>query len=365
MKTTKIFIEELLNVFGNKYDYSKIEYINSKTKVCVICPKHGEFYATPHNLLKKRGCPKCVGKYKTTEDFIKQSQKIHNNKYDYSKTEYKNANDKIIIICPKHGEFTMSPNKHLMGCGCPKCVGKYKTTEDFIKQLQNIFGDKYDYSKVKYVNAKTKVCVICPKHGEFYTTPSNLLKKSGCPKCTNKKMFNGDDFIKLAQNVHNNKYDYSKVKYINANTKVCIICPTHGEFWQRPVDHIKKQYGCQLCNESKLENEIETVLNAYHIIFERQKRFKWLGKQSLDFYLPQYNIAIECQGLQHFRPIDFFGGIKGFQKIIENDQRKWNLTQYNGLQLLYYTNLKKKPSNYFGKIYNDSILLIENILTST
>jgi hypothetical protein len=363
MKSTEIFIKEMISIFGDKYDYSKIKYINNKTKVCIICPIHGEFYATPHNLLKKKGCPKCVGKNKTTEDFIKECKKIHGDKYDYSKVIYKKACEKIIIICPIHGEFLITPNKHLSKCGCPKCVGKNKTTEDFIIELQTIFGNKYDYSKVEYVNAKTKVCIICPIHGEFYAIPSNLLKKSGCPKCTNKKIFDSDDFISYSTKIHGDKYDYSKVEYVNAKTKVCIICPEHGEFWQRPNDHINKRYGCPLCNESKLEHEIEQMLLKQKINFERQKRFDWLGKQSLDFYLPQYNIAIECQGSQHFKPIDFFNGVEGYITLLKNDKKKYMLTKKHNVKLLYYNNSKKNPIDYFDKIYTNLDDLLHEIIS--
>ena len=124
-------------------------------------------------------------------------------------------------------------------------------------------------------------------------------------------------------------------------TKVCIICPIHGEFWQKPNYHLSG-YGCKQCNESHLEKEINDFLIENNIIFEREKRFKWLGLQSLDFYLPEYNIAIECQGIQHFEPIDFFGGIKEFEKTIKRDINKKQLCNKNNIKLIYYTNIENK-----------------------
>lgn len=217
---------------------------------------------------------------------------------------------------------------------------KYKINqEEFIQQAKEIHGDKYDYSKVQYVNKTTKVCIICPIHGEFWQTPKQHLQGQGCPFCSN-NISSKDFFIYKANITHNNKYDYSKVEYINCSTKVCIICPEHGEFWQYPNSHVRGD-GCPYCNESHLERDINTFLNENNIIFERQKKFDWLGRQSLDFYLPQYNCAIECQGEQHFKPIDFFGGKKTFQKQLERDSRKYELCKLNGIKVLYYTDNNK------------------------
>ena len=114
-----------------------------------------------------------------------------------------------------------------------------------------------------------------------------------------------EEFIKRAREVHGDKYDYSKVEYVNSRTKICIICPKHGEFWQLPTGHLDG-YGCPFCNERNLEKETREFLTKQNINFEFQKHFDWLGRQSLDFYLPDYNIAIECQGSQHFEPNEFF-----------------------------------------------------------
>lgn len=96
-----------------------------------------------------------------------------------------NANTKVCIICPKHGEFWQTPSGHLSGKGCPKCYkeSRSSTTEEFINKAREIHGNKYDYSKVNYVNAYTKVCIICPKHGEFWQIPANHLNGHGCPNC--------------------------------------------------------------------------------------------------------------------------------------------------------------------------------------
>ena len=120
----------------------------------------------------------------TKDDFITRAIAVHGNKYDYSKVEYINSATKVCIICPEHGEFWQTPNCHLSGNGCPKCAGNLKhSKDDFIKRSIAVNGNKYDYSKVEYINSKTKVCIICPEHGEFWQTPDSHYTGQGCPKC--------------------------------------------------------------------------------------------------------------------------------------------------------------------------------------
>ena len=120
-------------------------------------------------------------------------------------------------------------------------------TNIFIERAQKIHGNKYDYSKVNYVKSSEKVCIICPEHGEFWQKPnSHISSKQGCPKCGKTGKLTQEEFIKRARYIHNDKYDYSKVEYVNSQTKVCIICPEHGEFWQTPNSHLSG-IGCKKC----------------------------------------------------------------------------------------------------------------------
>ena len=291
----------------------------------------------------------------TTEEFIAKAKKIHIEKYDYSKVEYVNSTTKVCIICPKHGEFWQTPAMHLYGEGCPKCKGDKngnrhrKTLGNFIEAAKKIHTGKYDYSKVEYINTNTKVCIICPEHGEFWQTPHRHLAGDGCPICRPNKKLTTEEFIKKSRLVHGNKYDYTKSEYVNSRTKVEIICPKHGEFWQTPHSHICGD-GCPICRMSHLENEIKMMLDENNIAYEYQKHFKWLGKQSLDFYIPSKNIAIECQGSQHFVPYNFFGGDKNLNETIKRDLKKKNLCETNGVELLYYGKHK-------GCIKNKKIIL--------
>ena len=255
------FIYEANIKHNNKYDYSKIDYINKTTKVCIICPIHGEFFMTPHNHILGQGCPKCSGRGLTKEEVIEKANLVHDNKYDYSKVKYIDYETPVTIICPIHGEFQQSPNSHLHSYGCPKCghkninADRKLTTEEFIKKAKEVHGDKYDYSKVEYKNNKTPVTIICPIHGEFRQRPANHLNGNGCKKCAvEESRLSKEIFITCSRLIHGYKYDYSKVRYVDSATKICIICPKHGEFWQLPTDHLDG-HGCPCCNERKLEKK--------------------------------------------------------------------------------------------------------------
>ena len=212
-----------------------------------------------------------MGKFLTTEQFIEKARKIHGDKYNYSKVEYKRSIEKVCIVCPIHGEFWQTPNMHLCGCGCKKCatlITKEKesyTKEEFIEKARKIHGDKYDYSKVEYNGCFNKVCIICPIHGEFWQSPANHLSGKGCKKCAQVMLWDKrgrnttETIIKQFKEIHGDKYDYSKVEYKSMRDKVCIICHEkdkngveHGEFWQTPEKHIKRGQGCPKCGKKLL-----------------------------------------------------------------------------------------------------------------
>lgn len=189
--TTEQFIVKAKVTHGDKYEYTKVNYINNKTNVIIKCKIHGEFNQTPNSHLKGWGCNKCstIARYSSLEEFIHKSNKVHNNYYDYSKSKYVSAKDKITIICPIHGSFEQSVNDHLCGKGCIKCGiiktsdSKNYTTEAFVEKANQMHNNKYDYTKTVYINSTTKVKIICPKHGDFNQVPAEHLQGKGCPSC--------------------------------------------------------------------------------------------------------------------------------------------------------------------------------------
>lgn len=302
------FIEKSQKTHGNKYDYSKVEYINSETKVCIICPEHGEFWQTPAAHVRGRSCPKCANnsrgnKTVTIESLIKKFNLTHNGKYSYEKTDYVNANTKICVTCPIHGDFYILPFNHLRGQGCPKCKGRNLTQDELIYKFKEVHGDKYDYSKVNFSKIKEKVCIICPTHGEFWKTPQKHLSGQGCPKCgiekrTSESVLPLDTYIKRANNTHNNKYDYSSVNFTSLHDKIKIKCPLHGYFEQNAYDHLKG-HGCPVCGQqlSLGENEISNLIKEYGFNIQTRNR-NLISPYELYIYIPEKNIAIEYNGLR-------------------------------------------------------------------
>lgn len=235
---------------------------------------------------------------------------MHGEKYNYDLVNYKGNKTKVKILCIEHNVFEQSPKSHLHGSGCTKYgLLKIKTSrylkEDIIKMTKEAHDDKYDYSKFEFINMSTKTIVICPKHGEYEIEPIIQLNH-GCKKCyydiignNNRKSF--DNFLQKANKKHNNFYDYSKVNYIDSSTKIEIICPKHGSFWQVPSLHYCGN-GCPICKMSKGEREIEIFLINHNIKYTKQFIFndcRLKNPLSFDFYLSDYNICIEFDGRQH------------------------------------------------------------------
>ena len=377
--TTKEFIQRAKKGHGDKYDYSKVNYINSRTKVCIICPEHGEFWQTPNQHLKGSGCKKCdiINRSKklslNQEEIIRRCKQVHGDKYDYSKVEYINLQTKVCIICPIHGEFWQTPTAHIsLKEGCPKCNSKeHYNNITFIEKAHKIHGDKYDYSKVNYINAFNKICIICPEHGEFWQTAHSHLEGYGCKKCAEKErsqkyLLQQEEIIRRCKQVHGDKYDYSKVEYKGHKYKICIICPEHGEFWQSVLAHVTLKHGCPKCRQSKLELLIQNILEEKNINYMVQYTNKWLKNNNtnynlhLDFYLPDYNIAIECQGEQHFKMVEHFGGEEGFIKRKERDAIKFEKCKEHNINLLYLVPLQYRKNEIYKNFYKDkNILSIE------
>lgn len=247
----------------------------------------------------------------TREIFIEEAIKIHGDKYDYSKVVYIDIDTKVCIICPEHGEFWQSPYSHIRkGHGCQKCankkIGEKRThsREFIINQLSYAHNNFYDYSKFNYVNDKTKGEIICPVHGSFWQTPNNHKKGHGCSKCGNDKRVldkreeNINKFLKEANLKHNNIYEYKDIDkhYVNANTKIPIICKKHGEFWQEPSSH-KSGSGCPKCDIKVSKPEIEVGNFVRDMGFEIKCNLRnIIPPLELDIFIPSLNKAIEFNG---------------------------------------------------------------------
>jgi hypothetical protein len=358
----EIFINKAILKHNNKYDYSIVNYINSYTKVIIICPIHGSFLQIPNNHLRGSGCIDCgvINSHNKQKDcnFIDDFINANNDKYDYSLVNYIDNKTKISVICKEHGTFEITPFNHKNGIGCKKC-GIIARTEkrrknNWLPDIVKLHGDKYDYSKSKYINSKTKIEIICRNHGSFFMKPGNHLRGQICYKCAF-DVYDTTTFIDKSNIIFNSLYDYTNVKYINNKKKVEIICKNHDSFFISPTNHLQGQ-GCPKCNLSKGELKVSKYLESNLIKYEIQKKFNNCfsnkkKKLPFDFYLPEKNICIEYDGEQHFRPIDYFGGIDTFNKQKFNDSIKDKYCLDNDIRLI------RIPFNRYNDI--EDILLSE------
>ena len=292
---------------------------------------------------------------KSEENFFQKARKIHGNKYDYSKVNYKNSKTPIAIVCPKHGEFNQTPCAHLKGTGCPKCgIEKNKSkllsnTDEFVEKAKKIHDNKYDYSKVNYKSATAVVTIVCPKHGEFNQTPHAHLKGSGCPKCGKENSvaktieFYGKStrlFIEEARKIHGDHYDYSMVEYKNTYMKVKIKCNVCNlVFEQKPSKHVNSKQGCPRCRSSHYERLIENFLIKKGIKYEREKTFDDLlsergNKLRFDFYLPDFNTCVEYDGNQHHKHVEWMMSKESFELLKKHDAIKNEYCKMHGIKLI-------------------------------
>lgn len=258
--TTKSFITAAQKVHPH-YDYSKTVYISALEPVSVICPKHGKFEQLPYVHLRHE-CRKC-GREKgaalhfTGQDkFIAKAKRIHPD-YDYSDTIFNGMKNEVSVRCPKHGEFSQIAYIHIKQSGCPVCGREKLATslsfslDEFIAKANEVHSNRYSYVGNTYKNQRSVMIITCPDHGKFQQRAAGHLMGSGCPTCAGNERYGLEGFISRAKEIHNTAYDYSKVVYVNAETQVVIGCKLHGEFKQKPGEHLTGR-GCAKCGRKRL-----------------------------------------------------------------------------------------------------------------
>ena len=236
-------------------------------------------------------------------------------------------------------------------------MAKKFTEYDFIKNANIVHNNFYDYSLVVYINSRTKIKIICPIHGIFEQIPNNHLSNQGCPECAN-IIYNNKiikNFIKSVNKIHNNFYDYSLLNYINNRFKVKIICPIHGIFEQIPSSHMNG-IGCSVCQDSKGEKLIKEILNNNKIEFINQKKFdgcKYKRNLKFDFYLPKYNTCIEYDGEQHYTTYRFEKNTDRLKIRQLRDKIKTEYCMNNNIQLIrinYNENIEDRLNDLINHI---------------
>lgn len=328
--TKQEFLDRAREKHGYKYQYPSLrEKILSSDTIDIIY--NGILYkqkVVKHILLGR--CPEKNTPTKTTEQFIREAKEIWGNKYDYSLAKYNGALKPIKIIYDGI-IFEQTAISHL------KCAPELNMNKDyFIKKSKDKWGDKYDYSLVDYENCKSKVKIIYNKTGEiFEQTPANhLIYYPENIKLSVRKTT--EQFIKEANEVHDFKFSYDKTEYIRNQVKVIITCPIHGDFLQNPLSHIQGN-GCPNCNESRGEKSIAKYLDDNQISYYRQHKFmdcKNVFQLPFDFYIPIARTTIEFDGKQHYEPISYFGGSEAYERLKINDKIKNEYCEDNYINLI-------------------------------
>lgn len=291
-----------------------------------------------------------------TEEFIKQALEKHGNKVDYSKVVYVNNSRRVKIICPEHGEFEQFPKVHLRSKNaCPKCARKAvaeklsMTTEQFIEKAREIHGDVYDYSKSVYVRSSRKITITCPLHGDFEMTPNNHLSGQKCRSCAfqevsgNFRLTTGE-FIARSRELHGDQYSYEKTVYgRNAHEKVVITCVSHGDFEQSPNKHLHSEHGCPRClHKSKPQDALTEFISTLGVTFTENDR-EVIPPYELDICIPEFNIAIEVNGL-YWHSSKFKDKNYHWNKEIACRKKGINLLQFWDIEIgdLVFSMIKSK-----------------------
>ena len=357
--TINEYIEKVKKKYNNFYDYSKTYFRKREDRITIICPKHGEFTLIARNHLEGAICPQCKKEElhnknikRLKEKFYKKCDELYNGFYDYSKSIFESREDNIIVICPKHGEFTINVRSHMGGAICPKCRNLIKnkkpklTTEEFIKKCIKKYSNKFTYENTIFIDYNTPTKVTCKIHGEIEIIPKHFLydSKFGCKYCSvDSTTLTYEDFIEKAREIHGDKYDYSKVEYNGNKNKVCIICPKHGEFWMTPNAHLSQKQNCPKCNNhiSKWELEINDFIKSINVEIDTNNREILDGKE-IDILISSFNVGIECDGLI-------------YHSELYNKDKNYHITK---------TNIAKEKNIQLIHIFEDEWLYKKEIVKS-
>ena len=328
------------------------QYVNNCTKILHRCRVDGyEWITMPHSVLSGYMCPRCINKERyTQEGYVKKLYEINPNIEVVGK--YIDAHTKILHRCKVDGyEWFVTPNNVLDGKGCPKCgieILKRKLAKSHDEYMDEILIINKNIKVIgKYINSQTPImhkCLICGY--EWEVIPSRLLSGGGCPACYGKMKKTQDKYIQEVFSINPNIEVMGE--YINANTPILHRCKIDGHEWYAKPHNILCGKGCPKCNESKGERNIASWLCGINIYYESQKRFDNCRDKNplpFDFYLPDYNICIEYQGIQHYKPIGYFGGQKTFESQVLRDNIKKDYCKDNGILLFeipYYSDLDEE-----------------------
>lgn len=300
------WVERAKAKHNNKYSYLKTEK-DDEGKIEIVCPAHGTFKQTPQKHMYGRGCPKCGHQGKEAEEHLAEIRALHPN-YDFSQSVYVNSKTKMAVRCPEHGVFHTTPNALKLEQGCPKCgdtrggVVRRMSVEQAKALAAAAHGDRYEYDWSTFKKSTEPMRMICKEHGEFWQKMDFHRTGVGCTACgyERAKQVNRvpwKDWLVQARRVHGDKYQYDETTYTHSKADLRMICPEHGEFWQRPNNHTNGA-GCPRCGTtwpSTGEQELANFIAQFFPITQGSRKI--LCRQELDITIPELKLAFEYDGL--------------------------------------------------------------------
>lgn len=339
------FVAKAIAIYGERYDYSGIDFVDSKTSIILNCDLHGDFNTRPAGHLNGQHCRKCksienaeANNANITEKFIKKARAVHGDLYDYSKVGEKDTKGRSPFICKVHGEFWQFRQNHLQGRGCLKCSSLKRTTtvEEFIERSRVTHGDTFDYSKVEqFVTTRDKVLIVCPIHGDFEQAARDHMRGIGCAKCAiDRTKTTFESFVENAKIVHEGRYDYVKESWRLKDGFVDVICPDHGVYSQNSYNH-SIGMGCPKCKSIISKPEIEIFEKLSGAISETivQSNRTVIKPKELDIWIPSLNLALEFNGIAYH---DKALWVKSLTTPIQSKEKdKTDLCSNKGIVLLH------------------------------
>lgn len=376
------FIEKSKRIHGDNFNYSKFEYIGSKNKSILICKKcNFEFLTTPSNNLLGKGCKKCFEIKRSLIHIEEKLRKKYNN-WSFDLANYKNSNsiikyecdnghigesnyrnmirNNVCDYCKKLDLFNKKKNKIIennleiidyldddnIKCKCKNC--NYHITNSLQNLTYNNYKCKYcsllqksdllKSGKIKLLGIEgERIYLECNKRHKYTQNRKNLLSNKGCNECRKERVtFSKENVFDMFSKIHGNLYSYKKSDYLSLRSKIEILCNKGHIFHQIAANHLQGK-GCPICRESIGEKNISLYLSNKEINFIRQKKFKdckYVSHLPFDFYIPDKNILIEYDGIQHFEPVKLFGGIKEYEKTKLKDKIKTEYCIKNNIKLI-------------------------------
>ena len=340
------------------------EYIDAKTKILHRCKIDGyEWSPSPSSVISGRGCPECRNRILSEkmslshDEYVNRVKNINPNIEVIS--QYTNSENRVKFHCMVDDYvWSALPYSILRGSGCPRCSSRERyTAVDFIKKANKL------NKKIKvigeYINKDTKIKCTCQNEHEFEMLPGNILKGQGCSICSGIATRTQEEYIREVSEI--NKDIEVLETYINASTPIAHMCKKCYTIWRPRPNHVLEGHGCPVCNSSIGERIVKNYLDSNCINYIQQYKFqdcKDIHRLPFDFYLSDYNILVEYDGIQHFQPVEMFGGVEEFEITKKHDNIKNNYCILNNiplLRILYDEDVKLKLDEFLA-----SFITIQN-----